>query len=178
MGKPNLKLETSFSSSRGAFPYIAVAGAVLLIAGIVVVMTTDVAARLLPMDPSYVNVLIPAMPDGSPPLSLQTLTQKTDNKALTIDGRVLNRTDSTLTGLLAVVQVKDKFTLPADTVEVPIQPAELESQATGLFHTTIPIGDKGVAGYDIQFKLPGGGPFVPHKDDHPLELTPEIRQTQ
>ena len=178
MGEPNLKLETSFSSSRGALPYIAVTGAVLLIAGIVIVMTTDVAARLLPMDPSYVNVMIPAMPDGSPPLSLQTLTQKLEPKTWTIDGSVLNRTDSKITGLLAVVQVKDRYTLPADTVEVSVEPPELESQAKGMFHASIPVGEKGVAGYDIQFKLPGEGPFVPHKDDHPLEPTPEIKQTK
>jgi hypothetical protein len=175
MGEPNLKLETSFSSSRGAFPYIAVAVAVLVIAGIVAVMTTDVAARLLPMNPQYVNVLVPAAADGSAPLSLQTLTQKTDNKTLTIDGSVMNRTDSTITGLLAVVQVKDKYTLPGETVEVPVEPAALESQATGTFHTVIAIGEKGLAGYDIQFKLPNDGPFVPHKDNHPLEPTPEIK---
>jgi hypothetical protein len=178
MDEPNLKLETSFSDSRGAFPYIAVAGAVLAIVGIVVVITTDVATRLLPMDPQYVNVLIPAVADGSPPLSLQTLTQKADDKTLTIDGSVLNRTESTITGLLAVVQVKDKYTLPAETVEVPIEPAELESEAKGTFHTTIMLGDKGLSGYDIQFKLSNDGPLVPHKDDHPLEPTLGIKQTK
>ena len=176
MGTPDLKLDTSFCSARGAFPYIAAAVAVLVIAGIVAVMTTDIAARLLPMDPQYVGVLVPTTPDGSPPLSLQTLTQKLDSKTLTVAGSVINRTEATINGLLAVILIKDKYTLPADTIEVPVEPAELPAKAKGTFHTTIMVGEKGVGGYDIQFKLPDDGPLVPHKDDHPLELTPEIKK--
>jgi hypothetical protein len=168
MAEPDLKLETSFSSSRGSFPYIAVGFAVLAIAGIVLVMTTDIAARLLPMDAQYLDVLVPTVSDGSPPLSLLTLTQNTDKKTLTVDGSVMNRTDSTITGLLAVVQVKDKFTIPSQAVEIAVEPAELAPKGTGTFHTTIMLGENGLSGYDIQFKLPDGGPFVPHKDDHPI----------
>jgi hypothetical protein len=178
MAGEDLKLDTRFSDSRGAFPYIAAAFAVLALVAIVVIATTDVAARLLPTDPRYVDVLVPTVADGSPPLSLQTLNQKVDGKTLAVDGTVINRTDSTLTGLLAVVQVRDKFTLPGQTVEVPVEPAELESKATGKFQTIVTIGENGVGGYDIQFKLPNDGPFVPHKDDHPLELTPVIKKTK
>jgi hypothetical protein len=175
MDEPDLKLETSFSDSRGSLPYIAAAFAVLAITGIVLVMTTDIAARLLPMDAQYLNVLVPTVPDGSPALSLQTLTQKTDGKSLTVDGTVMNRTESSIAGLLAVIQVKDKFTLPGEPVEVPIEPAELDAQEIGAFHTVIPIGGNGLGGYDIQFKLPDDGPFVPHKDEHPLQPSPEIK---
>ena len=49
-----------------------------------------------------------------------------------------------------------------------ILPAELASKATGTFHATIMLGEKGLSGYVIQFKLPEDGPFVPHKDDHPV----------
>src|SRR5688572_20436896 len=170
MAGDDLKLETSFSNSNGATPYIAVAFAVLAIAGIVYVTTTDIAARLLPMDAQYLDVLVPTVADGSPPLSLQTLTQKADDKAksLTVGGTVINRTESSISGLLAVIQVNDKFTLPAETVQVPIEPAELASKATGTFHATIMLGEKGLSGYVIQFKLPEDGPFVPHKDDHPV----------
>jgi len=177
MAGDDLKLDVSFSSSRGAFPYIAAAFAVLGIAGIVVVMTTDVAARLLPMDATYLDALIPTVPDGSMPLSLQTLHQSADDKTLTVDGTVMNRTESAITGLLAVVQVKDKFTLPGQTVEAPVEPAELVPKATGTFHTTIMLGESGLGGYDLQFKLPTDGPFVPHKDDHPLEPAPDIKKT-
>ena len=90
----------------------------------------------------------------------------------------MNRTESTITGLLAVVQVKDKFTLPAQTVEVPVEPSELSSKATGKFHITVTPGENGLGGYDIQFKLPNDGPFVPHKDDHPLEPVPTIKKTK
>jgi hypothetical protein len=169
MAGDDFKLETSFSNSRGSFPYIAVAFAVLAIAGIVFVTTTDIAARLLPMDAQYLGVLIPTVADGSPPLSLQTLTQKSDDKTLTVDGTVMNRTESTITGLLAVIQVKDKFTLAGPSLEVAVEPAELASNASGKFHATIMLGENGLSGYDIQFKLPDDGPFVPHKDDHPIE---------
>ena len=125
MAGDDLKLEVSFSNSRGAFPYIAAAFAVLAIAGIVLVMTTDVAARLLPMDPAYLDVLIPTVADGSMPLSLRTLNQKADDKTLTIDGTVMNRTEATIAGLLAVVQVKDKFSLPARPAD-PAYPARPE----------------------------------------------------
>ena len=178
MAGDDLKLDISFSNSRGSFPYIAAAFAALAIVGIVVVSTTDVTSKLLPMDPAYANVLIPTVADGSMPLSLQTLNQKADDKTLTVDGTVINRTASTITGLLAVIQVKDKFTLPGATVEVPVEPAELASMATGKFQTTITLGENGLGGYDLQFKLPNDGPFVPHKDDHPLEPVPEIKKTK
>jgi hypothetical protein len=178
MAGNDLKLETSFSNSGGSFPYIAVAFAVLAIAGIVFVTATDIAARLLPMDVQYLAVLVPTVADGSPPLSLQTLTQKSDDKTLTVDGTVMNRTESTITGLLAVIQVKDKFTLPGPSIEVAVEPAELASKATATFHAAITLGENGLSGYDIQFKLPDDGPFVPHKDDHPVEQAPEIKKTK
>jgi hypothetical protein len=130
------------------------------------------------MDAQYLDVLVPTVADGSPPLSLQTLTQKADDKTLTVEGTVMNRTDSTITGLLAVVQVKDKFTLPGPSLEVAVEPAELASKATGKFQATITLGENGLSGYDLQFKLPDDGPFVPHKDDHPLEPAPEIKKTK
>lgn len=178
MAGDDLKLDTRFSDSRGSFPYIAAAFAALAIVGIVIVSTTDVASKLLPMDAAYVNVLIPTTADGSLPLSLQTLNQKADDKTLTVDGTVVNRTESTIMGLLAVVQLKDKFTLSGPTVEVPVEPAELASKATGKFQVSITLGEKGLSGYDVQFKLPNDGPFVPHKDEHPVEPVPEKKKTR
>jgi hypothetical protein len=178
MAGDDLKLESRFSDSRGSFPYIAAAFAALAIVGIVIVTTTDVASKLLPMNDAYRDVLVPTTADGSMPLSLQTLNQKADSKTLTVEGTVMNRTESTIKGLLAVVQVKDRFTLPGPTVEVPIEPAELASKAIGKFQTTITLGDNGLSGYDVQFKLPNDGPFVPHKDEHPLEPVPEIKKTK
>ncbi len=178
MDDPELKLDIRFSSSRGAFPYIAAAFAVMAIAAIVLIMTTDVAARLLPMDPSYQDVLVPTLADGSPPLSLQTLSQKADDKMLEIEGTVMNRTESSIAGLLAVVQVNDRYTLAGPVVEVPVEPAELASQATGRFHTVITLGENGLGGYLLQFKLPNDGPFVPHEDDRPSEPVPEITKSK
>jgi hypothetical protein len=175
MAGDDLKLETRFSGSRGAFPYVVVALAVLGILGIVVVTTTDVAARLLPMDENYRNVLVPTVADGSLPLSLKTLHHVEDKKArtLTLDGTVTNRTDAPIKGLLAVIQVKDRFTIVAQTVDVPVEPAELVSQGAGKFQTVITWGDNGMGGFDIQFKLSPDGPFVPHVDERPAEPTSE-----
>lgn len=167
MDEPDLKLETRFSSSRGAFPYVAAAFAVAGILGIVLVMTTGVASRILPMNDRYLDSLVPTVADGSPPLALQTLA--TDEKSLTIDGTVMNRTESTIAGLLAVIQVNDRYTLPAQMIEVPVEPAELASKAVGKFHTTIVPGENGFGGYTLQFKLSSAGPFVPHKDERSSE---------
>jgi hypothetical protein len=152
---------------------LAIAG----ILGIIIVTTTDVATTLLPMDENYRNVLVPTMADGSHPLSLKTLQYKEDPKArtLTLDGTVMNRTEATINGLLAVVQVKDRFTLVAQTVEVPVDPAELESQATGSFQTVVTYGENSLGGFDLQFKLPNDGPFVPNIDERPTAPALEIK---
>ena len=174
MAQNDLKLETRFSKPSAAGKYTAVGLAVAVLIAIVVVTTTDVATRLLPMDEAYRDVLVPTVADGSQPLSLHTLNQKEDAKAgiLAIDGVVMNRTESAISGLLAVVQVNDRFTLPAQTVEVPVEPAELPSMAEGKFQTTVMIGQHGLGGYVLQFKLPNEGPFVPHLDERPPAPAP------
>lgn len=175
----DLKLETRFSNPSTSAKYIVAGLAIAGILGIVIVTTTDVASTLLPMDENYRNVLIPTMPDGSHPLSLKSLQYKEDSKArtLTLDGTVMNRTDATISGLLAVVQVKDRFTLVAQTVEVPVDPVELKSQDTGKFQTVVTYGENSLGGFDLQFKLPNEGPFVPNMDERTPEpvLTPEIK---
>jgi hypothetical protein len=129
------------------------------------------------MDENYRNVFVPTMADGSHPLSLKTLQYKEDPRArtLTLEGTVMNRTDSTISGLLAVVQVKDRFTLVAQTVEVPVDPAELDSHAIGKFQTVVTYGENSLGGFDLQFKLPDDGPFVPNMDERPPEPALEIK---
>jgi hypothetical protein len=173
----DLKLETRFSNPSASTRYIVAALAIAGILGIIVVTTTDVASALLPMDENYRNVLVPTMADGSLPLSLKTLQYKEDPKArnLTLEGTVMNRTDATISGLLAVVQVKDRFTLVAQTVEVPVDPAELDSQAIGRFQTVVTYGENSLGGFDLQFKLPNDGPFVPNMDERPPAPALEIK---
>jgi hypothetical protein len=173
----DLKLETRFSNPSAAAKYLVAGLAIAGILGIIIVTTTDVASTLLPMDEDYRNVFVPTMPDGSHPLSLKSLQYKEDPKArtLTLEGTVMNRTDAPISGLLAVVHVKDRFTLVAQTVEVPVDPAELESQDTGKFQTVVTYGENSLGGFDLQFKLPNDGPFVPNMDERPPEPTLEIK---
>jgi hypothetical protein len=172
MGEPDLKLDISFSKARGAFPVVAAAFAIVVIIGIVAVMTTDVAERILPMEEQYLYSVVPTMPDGSAPLALKTLANETDNKTfILVQGDVLNRSDQVLKGLLAVIQVNDRFTLPFQTVNVPVEPAELAGNGVGKFRAMVKLGENGLSGYVIQFKLGEDGPFIPHKSDRPIQIT-------
>jgi hypothetical protein len=168
----DLKLETRFSNPSASTKYIVAALAIAGILGIIIVMTTDVANTLLPMDENYRNVLVPTAADGS-----HALSYKEDPKArtLTLEGTVMNRTDATISGLLAVVGVKNRFSLVDQTVEVPVDPAELNAQAIGKFQTVVTYGENNLGGFDLQFKLPNDGPFVPNLDERPPEPALEIK---
>lgn len=90
-------------------------------------------------------------------------------KTLTIDGKVANRTNRVISGLVAVIIVNDRFTLPSQTVNVPLNPPDLPPQGAATFHTMITLDEKGLGGYNVQFRLPNDGPYVPHKDERPPE---------
>jgi len=165
MDENDLQFETRFSTPRNWFPLAAAVAGVVIIAGIIVIMTTDIASSLLPMEDRYFDVLVPLAADGSEALSLRELAQKGDEKALSVDGSVLNRTESPIAGLSAVVEFKDKYTLPAETVTVPVDPPLLEPGETGKFHAEAVGGEHGLGGYSLQFRLPDDGPFVPHIDE-------------
>jgi hypothetical protein len=173
----DLKLETRFSNPSASAKYIVAALAIAGILGIILITTTDIATTLLPMDENYRNVLVPTVADGSHPLSLKTLQYKEDPKAktLTLEGTVMNRTDAKISGLLAVVGVKNRFSLVAQTVEVPVDPVDLDAQAIGKFQTVVTYGEHSLGGFDLQFKLPNDGPFVPNLDERAPEPTPEIK---
>jgi hypothetical protein len=172
MADKDLQFETRFSSSGGWGPLAAaIAGGVIII-GIIIVSTTDVASRLLPMEERYLDVLVPFAADGSEGLSLLTLTQKSDKTSLLVEGSVMNRTESPISGLSAVIEFKDKFTLPAQTVNAAIEPPTLDPGATGTFQASATAGEHGLGGYSLQFRLTPDGPFVPHKDERPVDLIP------
>ena len=171
MADDEIKLETRFSRSRGLFPYIAgIVGMAVL--AVIVMVATGVGLDFLPYG-EYFAVRAPTAPDGSPALSLVMLHHKEDaEKTLSVDGVVMNRTDSAISGLVAVISVTDRFTLPAQTVNVPVDPVELAPKGMGTFQTTVTLGENGLGGYSVQFRLPDDGPFVPHKDDRPPEPPP------
>ena len=170
MAGEDFNLETRFSRARGIFPYVA--GTLGLALAVVVFMyLTGIGRDALPYS-EYFEVRAPEGPDGSEALSLQTLTHMTDEKTtLSIEGTLLNRTDATISGLQAVISVTDRFTLPLQTLNVPVDPVELPANGMGVFRTTVTLDEKGLGGFTINFRLPDDGPLVPHKDDRPLEIT-------
>ncbi len=137
-------------------------------------LVTGIGRDRLPYTDYFFAVRAPEAADGSEALSLQSLTYMEIDKTVSITGTVMNRTESPISGLLAVIAVTDKFTLPVQTVNVPVEPAELAPKAMGTFRTTVTLGENGFGGYTLQFRLPDDGPFVPHKDERPPEpLSPQ-----
>jgi hypothetical protein len=162
----DFQLETRLTNTRGFFPYVAAALAIAGIIGIIATMTTGVGARLLPMDESYDVFTAPTAEDGSEALALQTLEQEVKDKLVSIRGTVLNRTAYPLSGLQAVIELRDKYGLPAQNVTVAVEPDELPAQATAMFQAVV-VPDKEIGSYAIRFRLPDEGPFVAHKDERP-----------
>jgi hypothetical protein len=115
----------------------------------------------------FFEVHAPTAADGSEALSLQDLKQTETEKELTIEGTVANRTEKVISGVVAVIAVTDRFTLPLQTLNVPLVPADLSPKGTAIFKTVITINEKGLGGASISFRLPNDGPFVPHKDERP-----------
>jgi hypothetical protein len=147
------------------FPYVA---GILGIAVVVLAFMylTGIGRDRLPYS-EYFAVHAPTAADGSEALSLQSLKTTNDDKIVSIEGTVMNRTDAPISGLLVVIAVTDKFTLPVQTVNAPIDPVDLGPKETGTFHTMVPLGENGLGGYTVNFRLPDDGPFVPHKDERP-----------
>jgi hypothetical protein len=158
-------LETRFSKSRGMFPYVAaILGAAVLV--LAFMYLTGIGREPLPYS-AYFERRAPAAADGSEALSLQTLTPTVDPKMITIEGTVMNRTDDAIADLEAMIAVADKFTLPVQTVNVPVEPAPLPPKGIGTFRTTVMLGENGFGSFSINFRLADNGPFVPHKDERP-----------
>ena len=175
MADDEFKLDTSFTdpSDKWHKP-TAVVAAIVMVVGIILTMTTNVAAWLLPMDDSYLTALIPQAPDNAEPLSLKTLDHVINDKVLTVKGSVGNRTDYTVSGIAAVIQPLDIYGLPLTPVEVPVQPVDLPAHAAGTFETTVGLNDR-PSGYSVKFRLVDG-PFVPHKDDRaPVDPTLKLQ---
>jgi hypothetical protein len=171
MADDDIKFETRFSQSRGLFPYVAgILGLAVVVLAFMYV--TGIGRDRLPYS-EYFAVHAPTADDGSEALSLQMLQTISNDTMASIEGTVLNRTGAPISGLVAVIAVTDKFTLPVETVNAPIDPAELGPKATGMFHATVTLGENGLGGYTINFRLPDEGPFVPHKDERPPDPEPE-----
>ena len=169
----DLNFETRFSRSRGLFPYVA--GAVGLALLVLIIMVVSGKFDYLPYS-EYFKVRAPSAADGSQALALLSLNHKEEKNTVTISGTLTNRTESPISGLVAVITVTDSFTLPVQTVNVPVEPVELGPKAMGMFETVVAVGDTGFGGFLIDFRLPNDGPFVPHKDERPAEPVITLEQ--
>jgi len=176
MAGEQFELETRFSRSKGLFPYVlgALGLGVLILLFMIV---TGIGRDHLPFSEVFA-VHAPSAADGSEALSLMTNTheESADGKSLSVEGTVVNRTEKTISGLMAEIVIIDKYTLPAETQKVPVEPADLAAKATGSFHANFTIGEKGLGSYSVQFRLANDGPYVPHKDETPEVIPPPSEQ--
>jgi hypothetical protein len=167
MAEREFKLETRFSDSSA--PQLRLGALITAIVGIVVIiltMTTEIASHLLPMDDRYLVALIPQAPDGGEPLALISLKQDATDTLLTIEGTIKNRTDFSIANVEVVIEVQDRFGLTAQTVIIPVKPADLPTQEPGTFQASIATKEK-LSGFKLKFQL-ANGPYVPHKDERAL----------
>jgi hypothetical protein len=151
---------------------VAIAGIIFIIA----TMTTNVAAKLLPMSDEYLQVMIPTAPDGAEPLGLTELMHELDGKTITVTGSVMNRSDQPVSSIIAVIELQDTTGRFPETKEVPVMPAELPPQGTGTFMVTATLQENPGA-YLVKFRFEDG-PFIPHKDDRApaVTITPQAPQ--
>lgn len=162
--KPEFHIDTTFTGRDVDYirPTCAVIAAVMIVL-IIATMTTNVAARLLPMSDEYLQVMIPPAPDGAEPLGLASLTHEINDKAISIAGTLTNRTDHLMSNVLAVIEMQDTTGRFPQTQEIAVMPADLEPHAIGSFMAMATLQEK-PGGYIIKFRFEDG-PFIPHKDE-------------
>ena len=141
---------------------IGIVGAAVLIVIILATMTTGIAARLLPMNDTYLQVLVPVAQDGKEPLALKTLDNSTTDNTLTVNGTVENRTEFPVSGIVAVLEAMDKG-YAKQQVQVPLNPAELPSKGVANFTASVTLPGL-PAQFSLTFRIVDG-PVVAHIDD-------------
>jgi hypothetical protein len=152
---------------------IGIAVAAVAIIFIFATMTTNVAARLLPMTDDYLQAMIPTATDGAEPLGLTMLSHDISEKTISVSGAITNRTKEPMSNILAVVQMQDTTGRFPQTAEIPVMPAVLQPDASGTFMTMATLQEK-PGGYLVKFRF-ADGPFIPHKDERgpAISITPQ-----
>jgi len=162
--KDDFRLDLTFTGKdeNKTLQLVTIASVSIVILAIIITMTTNVSARILPMSDEYLQVLVPRAPDGKEPLALKTLDQSIIDNTLTVSGTILNRTDFPVHSLLAVLTAMDvKYN--KQTASITTTPAEIPSQSTGSFQISVTLSDQ-PGQYSLEFRIPDG-PAVPHRDD-------------
>ena len=175
------RVDMTFTGRRLKARPIGIGVAIASIIFIFATMTTNVAARLLPMGDEYLAAMIPAAPDGSEPLSLTMLSHEINDKTISVTGAIKNRTNEPMSNVLAVVKMVDTTGRFPQTVEVPVMPALMQPQSESNFMTMATLQEK-PAGYTVNFRF-ADGPFIPHKEEYaatnkdersaPITITPQ-----
>jgi hypothetical protein len=153
--------------------HVGIGVAIATIIFILATMTTNVAAKLLPMSDEYLQVMIPAAPDGGETLALTSLTHDINEKTISVSGSLMNRTDQMLLGVVAVVEMQDTTGRFPQTQEVPLTPTDLPPQGMGTFMAMATLQEK-PGGYIVKFRFVDG-PFIPHRDERgpAISITPQ-----
>ena len=168
-------LDLTFTASEKSYARpVGIGVASALIIFIILTMTTTVASKMLPMSDEYLLVMIPAAPDGAEPLALKSLMYEADEKTISVNGSITNRTAEPVSNVVAVVEMQDTTGRFPQTVEVSVQPADLGPQATGSFSTMATLQEKAGA-FVVKFRFLDG-PFIPHRDERvpQITITPQL----
>lgn len=166
----HLDLYASSKSARPALYLVSAVSAVLLLAAIIALLTTNMAAWVLPMDDAYLQILVPKAGDGAEPLSLRAVRHEVADKTLKIAGSVENRADQPITELLAVISAQETTGRFGQTIEVPVTPAEVAPRSIGNFETSVTLQEIPIS-FSVKFRLLDG-PFIPHKDERAYQIAP------
>lgn len=169
----DFNVDMTFTGRESRTRLIATVAAIAGVILIIVTMTTNFAASLLPMSDQYLLVMVPVAPDGSEPLGLTMLTHEINDKSISVSGSVINRTTEPITDIVAVIEMQDTTGRFPQAAEVPLNPPDLQPQASGTFMTMATLEEK-PGGYIIKFRF-ADGPFIPHKDDRgpAITITPQ-----
>jgi hypothetical protein len=171
LGNDDFHVDLTFSGQdKSHTRAIAMGVAATLILFIILTMTTSVASKILPMSDEYLLVMVPPAPDGGEALSLKSLKHEIDEKMISVSGSVMNRTQQTMSDVVAVVEMQETTGRFPQTQEIPIQPKDLAPQSVGTFMAMATLQEN-VAGYIVKFRFADGGPFIPHKDEREPTLT-------
>ena len=172
---PRLDLTFTGQDKSHARP-IGLGVAAVLIVFIILTMTTTLASKILPMSDEYLLVMIPPAPDGAEALSLKSLMHEIDGKTISVSGSIMNRTEQTISNVVAVVEMQDTTGRFPQTQEVPVQPEQLPPQAIGTFMAMAALQES-PGGYIVKFRF-ADGPFIPHKDERAPAITITPQQIQ
>lgn len=162
-------IDLTFTGRDSNYRLMAIIVAIGGIVFVIATMTTDLAAKLLPMSDEYLQVMIPVAPDGAEPLSLTSLMHEIKEKTISVNGSVTNRTTEPVSNIIAVVEMQDTTGRFPQTQEVPVMPMELAPQASGTFMAMATL-QQNPGGYIVKFRFMDG-PFIPHKDERAPAIT-------